>query len=71
MISDRKIQPKDKYQVWWFPTNWDADSTPHWELAGSYEFPVQAYGKKLVIEEQDAQAEVLVTKTVELEVRES
>lgn len=68
MIQNRKIQPKDKYQVWWFPATWPEGATPHWEFAGAFEFPAQAFLKKVEIRKEDEQAEIITTQTVDFNI---
>jgi hypothetical protein len=64
-IRSRQIQPKQRYQVWWSPTK---GSSPHWELAGAYEYPFQAYDERAALRKKDSIAEVIVTKTIGLSV---
>lgn len=69
MIQNRQIQPKDKFQVWWYPTNWPECERPHWELAGAFEFPVQAFLEVERIKALDPQAEIKTTQLVNFEVK--
>lgn len=62
-IQNRQIQPKQKYQVWWYPTNWPQGTERCWQLAGAFEYPHQAFLKKVEINHSDSQAEILTTRT--------
>lgn len=67
-IRNRIIQPTNKYQVWWFPTNVPEGERPHWELALATRYPSEAFIKQLEINKLDPQAEVRVTKLISLTV---
>lgn len=67
-IQNRKVQPAQKYQVWWLPTKWPQGTERCWQLAGAFEYPHQAFLKRLEVNKSDPQAEILTTRTVDFDV---
>lgn len=68
-IRNRTIQPKQKYQVWWYPTNYPEGATPGWELKGAYEYPSEAFIARHELRQMDPQAEILCTCTIDFDVK--
>lgn len=67
-IQNRQVQPAQKYQIWWYPTEVQEGAQHRWELAGAFEYPVEAFLKRVEIRKLDAQAEILTTRTVDFDV---
>ena len=65
MIQNRIIQPRQRIQVWYYPS----DGESGWKLKGAFEYPFQAYIARLEVSKEDPQAEYHVTKLIDLDVK--